>query len=101
MANHDLTHSQWREGECPQSLFTTLNTPLAMAIQRLSAVTSVAVKIRLRVERTTRGFDTRISPILALSTKWVSICTVASVGRPETQRAVMPDDRAANATHIP
>ncbi len=37
------------------SFFNILNTPLAMAIQRLSTVTSVVMKIRLRVERTTRG----------------------------------------------
>src|SRR5580700_11027047 len=54
------------------SLFNILNTPLAMAIQRLSTVTSVLTKIRLRVERTTRGFDTSVSPILPASTKWVS-----------------------------
>src|ERR1700736_2647997 len=46
------------------SLFKILNTPLAIAIQRLSTVTSVVMKIRLRVERTTCGFDTRSSPIL-------------------------------------
>src|SRR4051794_40311750 len=48
------------------SFFSILNTPLAMAIQRFSAVTSVLTKIRLRVERATRGFDTRISPIFPL-----------------------------------
>ena len=48
----------------------------------VAAVTSVVRKIRLRVLRTTRGFDSRISPIFALSTKWVSICTVSRLGRP-------------------
>src|SRR6187431_1882683 len=72
------------------SLFKILNTPLAMAIQRLSTVTSVVMKIRLRVERTTCGFDIRISPILPGSTKCVSSCTVASIGFPDTYRAVMP-----------
>ena|SRR3981081_2718958 len=52
-----------------QSFFSILNTPLAIAIQRSLAVTSVVVKIRLRVERTTRGLDNKISPILPLSTK--------------------------------
>jgi hypothetical protein len=69
------------------SLFNILNTPLAIAMQRLSTVTSVVMKIRLRVERTTCGFEIRISPILPASTKWVSSCTVASVGLPETCRA--------------
>ena len=54
------------------SFFNILNTPLAMAMQRLSTVTSVVMKIRLRVERTTCGFEIRISPILPASTKWVS-----------------------------
>ena len=36
-------------------LFKILNTPLASAMTRLSTVTSVVMKIRLRVERTTRG----------------------------------------------
>src|SRR5471030_2521488 len=70
------------DGRDYDSFFNILNTPLAVAIQRFSAVTSVVTKIRLRVARTTRGFDTRISPILQLSTKWVSICTVAIVVRP-------------------
>src|SRR5229473_7765142 len=63
---------------CPHSLFNILNTPLAMAIQRLSTVTSVVMKIRLRVERTRCGFDTRTSPILPGSTKCVSSCTDVS-----------------------
>ena len=37
------------------SLFNILNTPFAMAMTRLSTVTSVVMKIKLRVERTTRG----------------------------------------------
>src|SRR3984893_19049375 len=68
------------------SFFNILNTPLAITIQRSPAVTSVVTKIRLRVERTTRGLEIRISPILPLSTKWVSSWTVASVGRPDTYR---------------
>ena len=63
-------------------VFGILNTPLAMAIQRLSTVTSVVMKIRLRVVRTTCGLEIRVSPILPASTKWVSSCTVASVGLP-------------------
>ena len=47
----------------PHSFFNILNTPLAMAIQRLSTVISVVMKIRLRVERTTCGFEIRVSPI--------------------------------------
>src|SRR5258707_784738 len=37
------------EAHRPHSLFNILNTPLAMAIQRLSTVTSAVMKIRLRV----------------------------------------------------
>src|SRR6202795_3232261 len=81
------------------SFFNILNTPLAITIQRLSAVTSVVTKIRLRVERTTRGLEIRISPILPLSTKWVSSWTVASVGRPDTYRAVMPQLRSADVNN--
>src|ERR1700752_3957510 len=43
------------DGGCYVSLFNILNTPLAIAITRFSTVTSVVMKIRLRVERTTRG----------------------------------------------
>jgi hypothetical protein len=39
----------------------------------------VVTKIRLRVVRTTRGLDIKISPILPESTKWVSSWTVARV----------------------
>src|SRR5439155_23667938 len=85
----------------PHSFFNILNTPLAMAIQRLSTVTSVVMKIRLRVERTTCGLDTRTSPILPGSTKCVSSCTVASIGFPEAYRAVMPQVRSANVISTP
>src|SRR6476661_6175462 len=85
----------------PHALFNILNTPLVMAIQRLSTVTSVVMKIRLRVERTTCGFETRISPILPGSTKCVSSCTVASIGFPDTYRAVMPQVRSANVISTP
>src|SRR6516225_8704943 len=57
--------------------------------------------MRLRVARITRGFDIKISPILALSMKWVSIWIVASVGLPETYRAVMPEARSANVISNP
>ena len=43
------------DGKRYVSFFSILNTPLAMAIQRLSTVTSVVMKIRLRVARTTCG----------------------------------------------
>src|SRR5262245_48853890 len=66
------------------SFFSILNTPLAIAMTRFSTVTSVVMKIRLLVERTTRGREISTSPILPASTKWVSSCTVASVGLPET-----------------
>src|SRR5713101_4845576 len=98
MANHDLAQSMRRS---PHSFFNILNTPLAMAIQRLSTVTSVVMKMRLRVERTTCGFDTRTSPILPGSTKCVSSCTVASIGFPDTYRAVIPQVRSANVISTP
>src|SRR6202035_3148712 len=44
----DASH---RPGMTGYSFFNILNTPLAMAIQRLSTGTSVETKIRLRVER--------------------------------------------------
>src|SRR5205814_3153885 len=89
------------EKRSPQSLFKILNTPLAMAMQRLSTVTSVVMKMRLRVERTTCGFEIRTSPILPASTKCVSSCTVASVGLPDTNRAVMPQVRTAQVISTP
>src|SRR5450631_2080416 len=49
------------DGQYYASFFNILNTPLAIAIQRFSAVTSAVTKKRLRVERTTRRFDSRIS----------------------------------------
>src|SRR5665213_3653448 len=63
-----------RNDECysPHSSFNILNTPLAVAIQRSPAVTSVVTKIRLRVVRITRGTENKISPIFPLSTKWTS-----------------------------
>src|SRR6516165_11530098 len=67
---------QRRKTRCPDcsddraySLLRILNTPLAIAMQRLSTVTSVFTKIRLRVARTTRGRETRVSPIFPASTK--------------------------------
>src|ERR1700723_3023964 len=99
--------AELRDEPGTQLLFKTLKTPLAIAIQRLSAVSSVTAvtsgvrKIRLRVLRTMRGFDSRISPIFALSTKWVSSCTVARLGRPDTYRAVMPQVRSAKVINSP
>ncbi|MFT3912500.1 MAG: hypothetical protein QM737_23945 [Ferruginibacter sp.] len=78
-----------------------MNTPFAMASTRLSTVTSVDTKIKLRVERTTRGREISTSPILPVSTKWVSSCTVAKVGLPDTWRAVMPQVRSANVISTP
>src|SRR6202012_525046 len=89
------------EGKRYGSFFNILNTPLAIAMQRSLAVTSVVRKIRLRVTRTTRGFDIRISPILPLSTKCTSNWTVARVGRPDTYRAVMPQLRSAKVITNP
>src|SRR5262249_53391704 len=71
------------------SVFKILNTPLAMAMTRLSTVISVLRKTRLRVARTTRGRDTSISPILPDSTKCTSSWAVAMVCLPVTKRAVM------------
>src|ERR1700737_1694825 len=67
-ASHHPAH-----GTGSTSLRTTLNTPFAVAMQRLSTVTSVPMNIRLLVMRTTRGFEIMISPMRAASTKWVSI----------------------------
>src|SRR6476619_3411491 len=68
----------------PHALFNILNTPLAIAIQRLSTVTSVAMKIRLRVARHACGFETRVQPGLPGSTKCVWSCKVPGLGFPDT-----------------
>jgi hypothetical protein len=59
-----------------------LNTPLAIAMQRSSADNSVFRKISVRVLRTTRGLEIRISPIFAASMKCVSICIVTTAVAP-------------------
>src|SRR5882724_1748183 len=98
---NSMLNASLRNDEDYVSFFNILNTPLAVVTQRPPAVTSVVVKIRLRVARITRGVDIRISPILALSMKWVSIWTVARVGLPDTYRAVMPEERSANVINSP
>ena len=47
--------------------------PLAITTQRLSTLTSVLMKTRLRVERTTRGREIRMSPIPRMSGLMISL----------------------------
>ena len=89
------------DGEVAHSLFNILNTPLAIAIQRSSAVTSVVMKIRLRVVRTTCGRDDQgLADLAGLDEMGVEL-DGRQMGLPETKRAVMPQVRSAKVMITP